>query len=89
VVVALGSLAHNVLIWAKRWLHVHLPGIARFGVKRLVRDVFGVGGQVQLAADGHVTGIVLNHANRLSRWLLAALQTLVSSAGVVVTLGET
>jgi hypothetical protein len=89
VIVALGALAHPVLVWAKRWLHPHLPGIARFGVKRLVRDVFGVGGQVHLAADGQVSGIVLNQANRLARWLLPALQTLASSADVAVTLGET
>jgi hypothetical protein len=89
VVVALGALAHNVLVWAKRWLHEHLPGITRFGVKRLVRDIFGIGGQVELTADGHVTRIVLNQANRLSRWLLAALQALASSADVAVNLGET
>lgn len=89
VVVALGALAHNVLVWAKRWLHRQLPGISRYGVKRLVRDVFGIGGQVELDADGQVTRIVLNQANRLSRWLLAALQTLASSASVAVTLGET
>jgi hypothetical protein len=89
IIVALGSLAHNVLVWAKRWLHIHLPGITRFGVKRLVRDVFGVGGRVELDAHGHVTRIVLNQANRTARWLLTALQALVSSADVTVSLGET
>lgn len=89
VVAALGALAHNVLVWAKRWLHEQLPGMARFGVKRLVRDVFGVSGRVEFAADGRVTRIVLNQANRLAQWLLPALQTLASSADVAVTLGET
>jgi hypothetical protein len=89
VIVALGSLAHNVLVWAKGWLHAHLPGITHFGVKRLVRDVFGVGGRVELDADGHVSRIVLNQANRTARWLLTALQALVSSADVTVSLGET
>jgi hypothetical protein len=89
VIVALGSLAHNVLVWAKRWLHTNLPGIARFGVKRLIRDVFGIGGQVELDANGRVTRIVLNRANRLSHRLLAALQALAASADVAVTLGET
>jgi Transposase DDE domain len=89
VVVALGTLAHNVLVWAKHWLHDHVPGISRYGVKRLVRDVFGIGGRVEFAPDGRVTRIVLNQANRLSRWLLLALQTLASSADVAVTLGET
>jgi hypothetical protein len=89
IIVALGSLAHNVLVWAKRWLHDQVPAIARFGVKRLVRDVFGIGGRVELDADGHVTYIVLNQANRTARWLLTALQALASSADVAVTLGET
>jgi hypothetical protein len=78
-----------VLVWAKRWLHPQVPGSTRFGVTRLVRDVFGIGGLVRLDSRGQVTSIVLNQANRLSRWLLASLQTLLSSADVTVTLGET
>lgn len=89
VVVALGALAHNVLVWAKRWLREQTPGIARYGVTRVVRDVFGIGGRVALAADGRVTRIVLNQANRLAHWLLPALQTLASSGGVASSLGET
>ena len=89
VVVALGTLAHNVLVWAKRWLYDTLPGIARYGVKRLVRDVFSVGGWVELDVDGRVTRIVLNQANRLSHWLLIALRALVSAADVAVQLGAT
>src|SRR5215469_14015468 len=80
VVVALGALAHNVLVWAKRWLLPQVPSIARFGVKRLVRDIFGISGQVGLDGQGQVCSIVLNQANRLSHWLLASLQTLASSA---------
>jgi hypothetical protein len=89
VVALLGALAHNVLTWAKRWMAPRAPAIQHLGIKRLVRDVFGIGGRVQLAANGHVTGIVLNHANRTAHWLLAALQALVSSADVTVSLGET
>jgi hypothetical protein len=50
VVVAFGALAHTVLVWAKRWLHPHVPASTRFGVKRLVRDVFGISGLVRSAA---------------------------------------
>jgi hypothetical protein len=89
VVVALGALAHNVLVWAKRWLDEHVPGISRYGVKRLVRDIFGIGGQVGLDAQGQVCSVVLNQANRLSHWLLAGLQVLAASAEVAVSLGET
>jgi hypothetical protein len=89
VVALLGALAHNVLTWAKRWMLALAPAIRRLGIKRLVRDVFGITGRVALDHDGHVHDIVLNQANRLARHLLAALQMLASSADVAVTLGET
>jgi hypothetical protein len=89
VVALLGALAHNVLTWAKRWMLPVVPAIQRLGIKRLVRDVFGVTGRVAVDHEGHVRHIVLNEANRLARHLLVALQTLASSADVAVTLGET
>jgi len=58
-------------------------------MKRWVRDAFGIGGRVNLDAQGHVSHLVLNQANRCAHWLLLALQALASSADVVVSLGET
>jgi hypothetical protein len=89
VVMLLGALAHNVLTWAKRWMLPLTPAIQRLGIKRLVRDVFGVTGRVAVDREGHVRQIVLTQANRLARHLLVALQVLASSADVAVTLGET
>jgi len=89
VVALLGALAHNVLTWAKRWVLALAPVIERLGIKRLVRDVFGITGRVAVDGEGHVRQIVLNQANRLARHLLAALQALASSADVAVSLGET
>ncbi|MBA3438393.1 MAG: hypothetical protein H0T92_00800, partial [Pyrinomonadaceae bacterium] len=39
MVMLLGTLAHNVLIWTRRWLSAEAPKLASFGVLRLVRDV--------------------------------------------------
>jgi hypothetical protein len=89
VVALLGALAHDVLTWAKRWMLPGVPAIQRLGIKRLVRDVFGITGRVAVDHEGHVRHIVLNQANRLARHLLAALQMLASSADVAVSLGET
>jgi hypothetical protein len=89
VVALLGALAHNVLTWAKRWVLALAPALQRLGIKRLVRDVFGITGRVALDDDGHVRHIMLTQANRLARHLLAALQALASSADVAVSLGET
>ena len=89
VVVALGLLAHNVLVWAREWLVARAPRLRRFGVKRLVRDVFGIGRLVTVDQQGHVDGIVLNQADRLAHYLLAALQALLAAEQIAVSLGET
>jgi hypothetical protein len=89
VVALLGALAHNVLCWAKRWVVALAPAIRRLGIKRLVRDVFGITGRGTVDHEGHVHHILLNQANRLARHLLVALQALASSADVTVSLGET
>jgi hypothetical protein len=89
VVVALGLLAHNVVVWAREWLVARVPRLRRFGVKRLVRDVFGIGGLVTVDPQGHVDGIVLNQADRLAHHLLAALQALLAAEQIAVSLGET
>jgi hypothetical protein len=89
VVVALGMLAHNVVIWAREWLAVQRPQLRRFGVKRLVRDAFAIGGLITLDQHGHVDGIVLNQADRLAHHLVAALQALLAAEQVAVSLGET
>ena len=89
ILVALGMLAHNVLVWAREWLAFQLPRLRRFGVKRLVRDAFGIGGLVSVDQHGHVDGIVLNQADRLAHQLLGALQTLLAPEQTAVSLGET
>ena len=88
MVVALGTLAHNILIWARAWLVPQAPRLQRFGIKRLVRDAFGIGGLVAVDPHGCVAAIVLNHADRLAHHLLAALQALVADAPIGVSLGE-
>jgi len=40
----LGQLAHNVVVWARRWLSQNDLKLARFGVLRLVRDLFSTSG---------------------------------------------
>jgi len=41
MVLALGALAHNVLVWARAWLAPHVPALAHFGLPRLVRVASG------------------------------------------------
>lgn len=50
VVVLLGQLAPNVLLWSRRWLAAAAPRLAGLGLVRLVRAVWAVPGRVKLTA---------------------------------------
>lgn len=89
VLVALSQLAHNVLIWARRLLAVHAPRVRDFGIKRLVRDVFGMSGVVERDAANQVRAVVLNRADPLAPHLLAALCALAAATAIPIRLGET
>lgn len=39
MVLALSTVAHNVVVWARAWLVPHLPRLASYGLLRLVRDI--------------------------------------------------
>lgn len=83
----LGSLAHNVLIWARRWLNS--PKIEHYGLLRLVRDVFHVSGLLRFDATGSLVEILLNQQATLAHCLLPPLQAFLAPFPIVVTLGET
>lgn len=87
MVLQLGALAHNVLVWAKGWMMPAAPRLAAYGIVRLVRDVMGIVGRVERDPDGRVTRIRLNEADRLAHHLLRGFQQLVASTGVPVVLG--
>ncbi len=87
MLVLLGSLAHNVVVWARQWLSSQK--IQGYGILRMVRDVFPVSGWLRFDASGSVVEIVLNQKAGLARSFLRPLQTLLAPLQVAVNLGET
>ena len=85
----LGTLAHNVLIWARRWLAPRCPALARYGLLRLVRDVGQISGFLLVDATGRIVGVALNRAAPLAPGLVAAWRVLLADDGIAVTLGQT
>src|SRR5215216_1861938 len=89
MVVLLNQLAHNVLVWARRWLSASAPKLSRYGVLRMVRDLLSVSGMVEINGKRNsVKRIVLNRAAPLVRGLLAALRELLAPQKVVLILRE-
>jgi hypothetical protein len=87
MLVLLGSLVHNVVVWARQWLSCHK--IQHYGLLRMVRDVFHVSGLLRFDTSGSVVEIVLNQEAGLARSFLRPLQALLAPLQVVVNLGET
>jgi hypothetical protein len=88
MVMLLNMLAHNVLVWARDWLAPLLPQIERYGLLRLVRDVWHISGFVERDGHGHLTRIVLNQLAPLAQGLGAALHRLLAPTHVVINWGQ-
>jgi hypothetical protein len=66
MVMLLNVLAHDVLIWARRWLEPHDHKLAYYGLLRVVRDGFHISGCIQRDTQGHIVQILLNQASPLA-----------------------
>src|SRR6266704_80634 len=87
MVMQLGSLAHNVIIWARRWMAS--PALRQYGILRMVRDVFHISGFLVTVALGQVVQLVLNQAAPLAPALVDPLCVLLARTHVAVNLGQT
>jgi metal-responsive CopG/Arc/MetJ family transcriptional regulator len=89
MVVLLAALAHNVIVWAKRWLAERAPKLKKYGVQRVVRDVLQVGGHIEYEGQNIIRRIVLNGASALARHCAKSLRALLKKEHVRVILGKT
>jgi hypothetical protein len=84
----LNALAHNVIVWARTWLSPHFPKLMRFGIKRMVRDVFHSTGHIVFDHNGKLCRCVLNKADPLASRLATALRAWLAPEHVAISLGE-
>lgn len=89
MVMLMGSLAHNVVVWAQRWLVVPKSPLQHYGQLRMVRDAFRVSGFLLLDVHGRIRQIGLNQQAPLAPVLLSPLQALVAPAHVTILLVQT
>jgi hypothetical protein len=89
MVMLLGTLAHNLVVWAKRWLVSGVPKLKRYGVQRMVRDVLAVSGFLEMDDRGVIKRVIMNKAAPLARQCAKCLHDLLKREHVSVILGET
>jgi hypothetical protein len=88
ILTQLEALAHNTLVWARLWLAERCPRIARFGLKRWVRDVLHLNGLVIFDQRLHLLQLILNPADPLAKELAHGLAALLAAEHVAVYSGE-
>jgi hypothetical protein len=89
MVMMLSTLAHNLVVWAKGWLMAGVPKLKKYGVLRMVRDVFAVSGFIELDSASGIKQVVMNKAAPLARQCAKSLCSLLKREHVSVILGET
>ena len=89
----LGTLAHNLLIWARRWLAQSSPEQAQrlqqYGIKRMIRDLAHISGILSFDAQGRMQEIALSSASSLAKLMLLPLRHLLAPFSIAVILDKT
>lgn len=73
MLVLLAQLGHDWVIWSRNALVPHAPALARYGIQRMVRDVFRIPGSIRFDAVGKVQ-ITFSDHHPLARSVLDGLQ---------------
>lgn len=80
------QLAHNLWIWARRWLSSATPSLAKLGLLRFVRDVLQTNGQAILTDKTTISGLILNKAAPWAETLATALASLLRSEHLSISI---
>lgn len=73
MLVLLGQLAHDEIIWTRNALVQADPRFQKYGIQRTVRDVLQIDGRIVIDADGQIQNIVLNERHPLTAAVQSAL----------------
>ena len=89
----LGTLAHNLVIFSRRWLAASSPETAgrlqHYGIKRLIRDLYQIHGVLYFDAHGRLCAITLSSATSLAKLLLVPLRHLLAPSSIDIILDKT
>lgn len=88
MVMLLGSLAHNVVLWIRERLSHESPKLKPCGLLRFVRDIFQVSGFVEEGEAQKVKRLVLNRASPWASACAKSLHALLKAEHVAVILGQ-
>lgn len=87
MLILLAQLAHNLIIWARGWLAETAPKLASYGIKRWVRDLLTMKGQLTFK-NNQLVKVRLSGLHQLARQFFEPLAAFFSQIGVRLFLDE-
>jgi DDE family transposase len=72
MLVLLGQLAHNLVIWARNDLARVDGRLQKYGIQRTVRDLLQIDGRIEINTDGRIQSVALNEKHPLTATFQAA-----------------
>jgi hypothetical protein len=87
MLILLAQLAHNLIVWARGWLSETAPKLASYGIKRWVRDLLTMPGQLTFR-DNLLVKVRLSGLHQLARQFFESLAAFFSQIGVRLILDE-
>ncbi len=89
----LGTLAHNLLIWSRRWRCRCGPKSAstlrQYGIKRMIRDLYHISGMLVFDRKGRLCSIALEASSSLAKLMHPPLRQLLSTSHIAIILDQT
>jgi hypothetical protein len=89
MLVLLAQLAHNLTIWARNAIAAADAAFARFGVQRVVRDLFHVPGHLSFDRHGHLQYVALNWRHPYARAICSGFRQWLGTDQMLFLLDKT
>ena len=88
MLVLLAQLAYNLTTWTRNLLARHSQPLRKYGILRMVRDVFHISGKVKLDAQGRILEITLNKQHALALPFVQCFSSCMARDGPSLNLGQ-
>ena len=88
MLVYLAQLAYHTTLWLQRRLNEQATTFQAWGMRRMIRDLFHIPGQVCFDGQGHIREVTLNRRHALAPPFVAAMTATCARNGTHLNLGK-
>lgn len=88
MLVLLAQLASNLIIWVRNQMVPHVPLWQKYGLRRMVRDVFQIPGKIIMDDQNRIIQITLQQSHCLASSFLSSISSSLARDDLLLNLGK-